>query len=192
MKYFILIIIFSFILSSCSIKEEAEKTAITELEGIWKTSCYVDSSDNFSHIKTITVSGTVASYKDEGHSDTSCATDYELNEENFNTLSIGNAVTFVSGGTGHYFTMKVVSSKRTPQVATLVTAYNILSACGYSDWVLNTGTDTTGKTCVSTTYGAFGSTLYGLYLLDGNNLYPDKASSHYPSSVSTVNAYVKQ
>ena len=101
-------------------------------------------------------------------------------------------MTFVSGGTGHYFTMKVVSSKRTPQVATLVTAYNILSACGYSDWVLNTETDTTGKTCVSTTYGAFGSTLYGLYLLDGNNLYPDKASSHYPSSVSTVNAYVKQ
>ena len=187
MKNFILIIIFSFILSSCSIKEEAEKTAITELEGIWKTSCYVDSSDNFSHIKTITVSGTVASYKDEGHSDTSCATDYSLEEETL-TFSIVDAVTFANGKTGHKFTVTVGSTEKiTPQSASAVSALNSESKCSASDWELNTE-----KECSNDDAG---DTNLCLYQLDGNNWYPECNESSYPTSVSTSDTsstFVKQ
>ena len=168
MKNFILIIIFSFILSSCSIKEEAEKTAITELEGIWKTSCYVDSSDNFSHIKTITVSGTVASYKDEGHSDTSCATDYRLREE-AHTFSVGDAGKVL---------IRIGTTKRTPQSSAAVTAYNSASKCSANDWELNTVKDCTEAE------NNQGDSVYCLYVLSGTTLYLECNNSAQPTSIT--------
>ena len=91
MKYIIPIIILSFVLLSCS-KEDEKKSATTELEGTWKTACYTE-SDNKSIIFTPTFAGNVLTLKDEKHSDTSCATDYRLDEET-HTIAMGDAGKF--------------------------------------------------------------------------------------------------
>ena len=137
MKYFIPMIILSLVLLSCSKEEEEETDTTTELEGTWKTACYTN-SDNTSSITTLTFAGNVITGKDEKHSDTSCATDYSLEEETL-TFSIVDAVTFANGKTGHKFTVTVGSTEKiTPQSASAVSALNSESKCSASDWELNT------------------------------------------------------
>ena len=179
-------IILSLVLLSCS-KEDEEATTTTALEGTWKTACYTK-SDNMSIIFTGTFAGNVLTITDEKHSDTSCATDYRL-EEKSHTISIGSGVTFTSGNTGHYFTITVGSiSQITPQSASAVSAFNSSSECGYnSGWELNTV-----KNCSNDDAG---DTDYCLYLLDGNYLYPDCDDSSYPSGIDTSDTsktFVKQ
>ena len=80
----------------------------TELEGSWKTVCFTN-SDNTSTIETVTLEGNLLTIKDEKHSDTSFTTDYRLTEES-HTFSIGDAVTFSDGKTGHEFTVTIGST----------------------------------------------------------------------------------
>jgi len=146
MKYIIPIIILSFVLLSCSKDEDeetqtaAEKAAAAQLvalEGTWKTACHPH-SDNTSWIDTLTVAGNVVTAKWERHSDTSCATDYSLKEEPL-TISIGDAVTFANGKTGHKMTVTLGSTyKITPQSASAVSAFISSSKCSASNWELNT------------------------------------------------------
>ena len=107
---------------------------------------------------------------------------YSLEEYSF-TISIGDAVTFNSGKTGHKFTLIVPSTyKITPQSALAVSTFNSESKCSASDWELNTE-----KECSN---GDAGDTVYCLYQLDGNNWYPDCNDSAYPSTsdIQTDNA----
>ena len=78
------------------------------------------------------------------------STDYVLWEDTYDSLSIGDEVTFSDATKGHKFTLEVVSFKLTPQTASIVSALNTDNSCGYSDWTLNTAKDLTGKTCSST------------------------------------------
>ena len=66
-----------------------------------------------------------------------------------------------------------------------VSWYNNNSYCGETDWALNIANDTTGLTCGGSTRWTANTTIYGLYLLDGNSLFSSISSSTYPSSVST-------
>ena len=197
MKYFIPMIILSLVLLSCSKDEDeetqtaAEKAAAAQLvalEGTWKTACHPH-ADNTSWIDTLTVAGNVVTAKWERHSGTSCATDYSLEEDPL-TISIGDAVTFANGKTGHKFTLIVPSTyKITPQSALAVSTFNSESKCSASDWELNTE-----KECSN---GDAGDTVYCLYQLDGNTWYPKCDSSSYPSTsdIQTDNAsstFVKQ
>ena len=146
MKYFIPMIILSLVLLSCSKDEDeetqtaAEKAAAAQLvalEGTWKTACHPH-ADNTSNIDTLTFAGNALTVKEEEHSDTSCATDYSLEEFPL-TFSIGDAVTFANGKTGHKFTLIVPSTyKITPQSALAVSTFNSESKCSASDWELNT------------------------------------------------------
>ena len=148
-------------------------TDTTELEGTWETACYTN-SDNTSAIGTITMVGNVITLKDEKHSDTSCATDYSLTESS-HTFSIGNTATFSDGKTGHEFTVTIGSTEEiTPQSASTVSSYNSSIKCGASDWRLNTE-----KEC---SIDNASETIYCLYQLDGNNLYPNCNDSSYPST----------
>ena len=141
MKYFIPMIILSLVLLSCSKDEDeetqtaAEKAAAAQLvalEGTWKTACYTN-SDNTSWIDTLTVAGNVVTGKWERHSGTSCATDYSLEEDPL-TISIGDAVTFANGKTGHKFTITIGSTyKLTPQSASAVSAFISSSGSGNND-----------------------------------------------------------
>ena len=145
----------------------------TELEGTWKTACYTY-SDNTSAIETITMVGNVLTLKDEKHSDTSCANDYSLTESS-HTFSIGDTVTFSDGKTGHEYTVTIGSTEKiTPQSALTVSSYNSSIKCGASDWELNTE-----KEC---SIDNASETIYCLYQLDGNNLYPNCNDSSYPST----------
>ena len=192
MKYIIPIIILSFVLLSCSKDEDeetqtaAEKAAAAQLvalEGTWKTACYTE-SDNTSYIETLTFAGNVLTIKDEEHSDTSCATDYSLEEYSF-TISIGDAVTFSNGKTGHKFTLIVPSTtKITPQSASAASAFNSSRKCDKTDWA-----EDTEKEC-SVDEDDVGDTILCLYQLDGNNWYPDCDDSAYPSTsdIQTDNA----
>jgi hypothetical protein len=172
MKYIIPIIILSFVLLSCSKEEEGETDTdtTTVLEGTWKTACYTD-SDNMTAIFTPTFAGNVLTLKDETHSDTSCATDYSL-EENSHTFSMGDAGEFsITAGT----------TKRTPQSSAAVTAYNSANKCSANDWELNTEKDCT------VAEDSKGDIYNCLYELSGTTLYVD-CNDVRPTSIDKTDA----
>ena len=156
------------------------------------TSCFL--SGGFYRINTITVTGTDVVVKYEWHSDSSCSTDYALWEDTYDSLSIGDEVTFSDDTKGHKYTFDVVSFKLTAQSATSLNIVNTAVYCGYSDWVLNTAKDNTGKTCGSTAYAVANTSVQGLYNLVGNNLFLGtfNTTGSYPTSVTTAITYVKQ
>ena len=119
--YIILILIFSFTIFSCAKKSDTSSTTTTtEVEGTWVTSCFLEGSTY--RIHTITVTGTDVVVKYEWHSDSNCSTDYVLWEDTYDSLSIGDEVTFADNTKGHKFTLEVVSFKLTPQTASIVSA----------------------------------------------------------------------
>ena len=184
----------SFTILSCAKKSSTSSTATTttELEGTWVTNCYASGSSYY--IQTIIVSGTDISKKKEQHTDSSCSTDYVLWEDTYDSLSIGDEVTFADNTKGHKFTSEVVSFKLTLQNASAVSTSNTADLCGYSDWALNNAKDYTGKTCGSTAYPVANTSIQGLYNLVGNNLFIGTLSTtgSYPTVVSTSITYVKQ
>ena len=192
--YTILILIFSFTLYSCAKKSDTSTTTTTtEIEGIWKTVCYLD-SDNISYITTITVSGTDALETIEAHTDSSCANDWYKWDYSFSSLSIEDEVTFDDGTKGHKYTLNVASKNFTPQSSSYVSTLNSTSMCGYSDWTLNSSKDLAGVTCGAVTYNLKNTTGKGLYNLVGNNLFLGGfiTTGSYPTTVSTEITYVKQ
>ena len=132
--YIILILFLSFTIYSCAKKSDTSSTTATttELEGTWLTSCYT-SSDNYTNIGKIVVSGTNVVHTSEAHSDTSCANDYSKWEYSYASLSIGDEVTFDDGTKGHKYTLNVASTNFTPQSSSYVSTLNSTSMCGYSD-----------------------------------------------------------
>ena len=187
--YIILTLFFSFAIFSCAKKSDTSSTTTTntEIEGTWKTACY--SSGVYYNIRTVAVTGTTFVEKTELHSDSSCANDNATFEVTFGSLSIGDAQTFdsygSSGGSGAEFTMTVSTNTLTILNSTEVSWVNTNSYCGDADWVLNTAKSIVGKTCGSDTYWSAGTAVYGLYLLDGSQLFWDDSDSSYPSSVGT-------
>ena len=185
--YIILTLFFSFAIFSCAKKSDTSSTTTTntEIEGTWKTACY--SSGDYYYIRTVAVTGTTFVEKTELHSDSSCANDNATFEVTFGSLSIGDAQTFdsygSSGGSGHKLTMTIDTNTYTSLSASDVTWNNSNSWCGETDWVLNTPQSIAGKTCGSTAAWNTNITIYGLYLLDGNKLFPSFSSSSYPSGV---------
>jgi len=184
------IFLFSFTIISCAKKSSEEtNSTTTELEGKWKTICYLDSSDNHFYITTISVTGTNLEIKDEAHHDSSCNTDDVTTVMSFSSFSIGEEVTYSSVATGHKFTMNFDSLKYTPETAAVVSDLNTNSYCEYSDWALNTEKDITA--CFSSTIPA-NTTFLNIYKLVGNNLYLGFGSTSYPDSVDNEKAYIKQ
>jgi|LUMW01.1.fsa_nt_gb hypothetical protein len=176
MKYIIPIIILSFFLFGCKDDEDETTSSTTELEGTWKTACYTD-DDNNSFIITPTFAGNVLSITDEKHSDTSCATDYRLNEETH---------TFAMGDAGKFTITLGSTFKKTPQSSTAVTNYDNSSKCGHSDWELNTAKDCTESNS--------GKTIYCLYELSGTTVYIECDDSAQPTSIDkgAKNTFTKQ
>ena len=191
--YIILILFLSFTIYSCAKKSDTSSTSTTtELEGTWVTSCFLEGSTY--RIHTITVTGTDVVVKLEWHSDSNCSTDYALWEDTYDSLSIGDEVTFSDATKGHKFTSEVVSFKLTLQSASAVSATNTATLCGYSDWALNTAKDYSGVTCAGTAYAVANTSAQGLYNLVGNNLFIGtlNTTGSYLTEVSTAITYVKQ
>ena len=192
--YVLLLTGLSITLISCAKKSDTSSTTTTttEVEWTWLTNCYGSGSSY--HIQTLIVSGTDISHKNEQHTDSSCSTDNGTWIDTYSSLSIGDNVTFVSGSTGHYFSLAVSTFTYTPTLASDVSAMNASSWCGYSNWTINTVKDYTGKTCGSTSYHVANTTYLGLYMLVGNNLFTGDFSStgNYPTSVYTSVPLVKQ
>ena len=184
MKYFIPIIILSLFLLGCK-KDDDSSTTTTELEGTWKTPCFA--SGTAYRIKSLIVTGTTLVDTTDVYSDSSCTTEKSTWVDTYSSLSIGDAMTFEtygsSGGSGHEFTMTIDTNTYTSLSASDVTWNNNNSWCGETDWVLNTPQSIAGKTCGSTASWNTNITIYGLYLLDGNKLFPSFSTSSYPSSV---------
>ena len=193
--YIILIFIFSFTILSCAKKSDTSSTSTpttTEVEGTWVSSCY--STGGYYKIYSITVTGTDVVEKIESHTDSSCSTDFAMWEDTYDSLSIGDEVTFSDDTKGHKFTLEVVSFKLTPQTATSTSDLNTSVHCGDTDWALNTAKDYTGKTCSSTAYAVANTSVQGLYNLVGNNLFLGtlNTTGSYPTGVSTSTTFVKQ
>ena len=189
--YIIIILFLSFTIFSCAKKSDtsssttATTTTNTELEGTWQTPCHAVGSRY--RIKTLTVSGTNVTDKWEYDSDSSCANDSYSYDTTYSSLSIGDEYTDdgygSSGGSGHQFTMTIDTNTYTSLSASDLTWVNNNSFCGENDWVLNTAKDIAGKTCDGDDFWNTNITIYGLYLLDGNKLFPNLSSSSYPSGV---------
>ena len=178
MKYFLPIIILSFVLLSCAKEDEKEETlSDSALQATWKTACYTD-DDNKSLILTPTFSGSTLTVIDEKHSDTSCATDSRLLLEThkYEVKEVGSKFVITLGS----------SYKRTAQSSSKVTEYNSISKCGHSDWELNTAKDCTES-------GA-GDKIYCIYEISGSTLYVDCNNSAYPTSLtkSSDSTFTKQ
>ena len=177
---------------SSSTSSESTTTTTTEVEGTWLTNCFL--SGSYYRIHSATVTGTDVVVKYEWHTDSNCSTDYALWEDTYDSLSIGDNVTFSDDTKGHKFTLEVVSFKLKPQIASKVNSLNTDNFCNYSDWALNTAKDYTGKTCGSTAYAVTNTSVQGMYNLVGNNLFFGNFSTtgSYPDNVSTEITYVKQ
>ncbi len=192
--YVLLLTGLSITLISCAKKTTTSSTTTTttELEGTWITSCYASGSVYF--LQTLIVSGTDLTRIFKVYTNSTCSTDNGIWIDTFSSLSIGDNVTFVSGSTGHYFSLAVSTFTYTPTLASDVSAMNASSWCGYSNWTINTVKDYTGKTCGSTSYHVANTTYLGLYMLVGNNLFLGDFSStgNYPTSVYTSVPLVKQ
>ena len=191
--YIILIFIFSFTIFSCAKKSDTSSTTTTtEVEGTWLTNCF--QSGDYYHIHSATVTGTDVVVKYEWHTDSGCSTDYVMWEETYDSLSIGDEVTFSDDTKGHKFTLEVVSFKLTPQTATSTSDLNTAGYCGDTDWAQQIAKDYTGKTCGSTAYAVANTSAQGLYNLVGNNLFLGSLNTtgSYPTEVSTSITYVKQ
>jgi len=188
--HILLVLLFSLTVSSCAKKNSEEtNSTTTELEGNWKTSCYLDSDNNHYYISTISVTGANLEIKDEAHHDSSCNTDDYNAVMSFSSLSIGEEVTYPSGATGHKFTMNYASIKYTPESAAEVSVLNTNSYCGYSNWDLNTEKDLTA--CFSSTIPA-NKIFLNIYKLVGNNLYLGFGTTSFPNSVDNEKSYIKQ
>ena len=191
--YVLLLTGLSITLISCAKKTTTSSTTTTttELEGTWITSCYASGSVYF--LQTLIVSGTDLTRIFKVYTNSTCSTDNGIWIDTFSSLSIGDNVTFVSGSTGHYFSLAVSTFTYTPTLASDVSAMNASSWCGYSNWTINTVKDYTGKTCGSTSYHVANTTYLGLYMLVGNNLFLGDFSStgNYPTSVYTSVPLVK-
>ena len=199
-KNICLIIFLSLILFSCGEKEEAEEESnITELEGTWKTECYYKegyvhrlsgiryNTDNYSYIDTLTFAGNVLTIKEEKHSDSSCATDYSIEEATHTFKKYGAAYFLAYSKNGYYFHVTVGStSKITLQSSSAVSAFNSSSECSANDWELNTEKDCSNDDA--------GDTDYGLYLLTTNLWLNIDDNKPYPESIpsNTRFKYVKQ
>ena len=183
--YIILILFLSFTIYSCAKKSDTSSTTTTttELEGTWQTPCHAVGSRY--RIRTLTVSGTNVTDKWEFHSDSSCANDEYRFDTTFSSLSIGNAVTFDGGKTGHKLTMTIDTNTYTPLSSSDVTWVNTNTWCGENDWVLNTAQSIAGKTCGSDVKWNTNITIYGVYALDGSKLFMGLSSGSYPSTVNT-------
>ena len=202
--YIILILFLSFTIYSCAKKSDSssssstttEGSTTTELEGTWQTPCHARGSKYM--IRTLTVSGTNVTDQWKYHFDSSCDNDSYSYDSTYSSLSIGDEYTDdgygSSGGSGHQFTMTIDTNTYTSLSASDLTWVNDNSYCGETGWELNTAKDVAGKTCGSDVLWNTNITIYGLYLLDGNKLFPRFSPSSYPSSnnVGDNDVFTKQ
>jgi len=190
LKYIIPIIIISLFLIGCK-KDDDDSSSNTEIEGTWKTPCYASGSAY--RLKSLVVTGTTFVDTTNIYSDSSCTSENSKWVDAYSSLSIGDAISWSSGGSGHKFTLTADSFTATPLKADTVTTLNTYSYCGDSDWALNTEKDISGKTCTHGTEWAAGTAVQGVYKLDGSNLYWAVDSS-YPSTVAEGDndTYTKQ
>ena len=172
----------------CS-KDDESSTANSEVEGTWKTPCHLTSGGSYYHTHTVSVAGTNVVEEINYFSDSGCSSDNYTTKESYSSYSAGQDMVFSSygssGGSGKQYTMTFNSVTETPQNSAEVNWYNNNSYCGDSDWALDTEKDTTGKTCGGSERASANTTIYGLYLLDGNKLFTRISSSSYPNSVYT-------
>ena len=169
---------------------EVSSSTIKEIEGTWMTNCNT-ASWNKQHyvIETITVSGSVFLWKWDEYFDSSCSDVYMIWTNNYSSLSLTNEVTFDDGSKGSQFTMKVDSQEGLMKTEAAVKDYNNWNWCGFSDWVLNTAKDYSGKKCGNNqSYPARNATVNGVYKLDESSLLITKDST--TSVGSTV--FIKQ
>ena len=198
MKIFYFAILFSSILLifGCS-KEDDKKTNFvrtadnSKLEGTWQTSC-LDAGGGVYYIASIIISGMTGIYKQEIHSDASCATDYYTIEDTYSSYTVGNTVTYNDDTTGYYLYSVVESFVETPIHSTWVASNNSSSYCGYSGWTANVGYDYTGLTCSGTTKDSKDTEYYSISQLVGTTLIVSAFSTtSYPDTLGGV-SYTKQ
>ena len=195
-NYFVILFSSILLIFGCS-KEDDKKTNFvrtvdnSKLEGTWQSSCINAGASGYI-IYTITISGMTGIYKQEIHSDSSCATDYYTLEDTYSGYSVGDTVSYTDNTTGYYLYSVVESFIETPIHSGWVTANNNDSYCAFSDWAANVGKDKAGLTCSNTTFDSKGTEYYSISQLVGTTLKVSAFSTtSYPDTLGGV-SYTKQ
>ena len=178
--YIILISLFSLTVISCAKKSDDSSSSNTEIEGTWVESCHADGS--YYRINYLTVSGSNFVETNDWYSDSSCTNKIGKYINSYESLSIGDPITLNAGGTVRKFTMNLGDITYTSLTSDDVSWCNTNSYCGLTNWELNTPQSIAGKTCGNTTWWSKGTSAYGVYLIDGSELFFCLSGGDYPPS----------
>ena len=181
--HILLVSLFSLTVISCAKKSDDSSSSNTEIEGTWVESCHADGS--YYRINYLTVSGSNFVETNDWYSDSSCTNKIGKYITSYESLSIGNPITWNSGGTGHKFTTNLSDITYISLTSDDVSWCNTNSYCGLTNWELNTTQSIAGKNCGSGTFWSKGITTYGVYKLDGSKLHWGLNDEDYPSSLNT-------
>jgi len=171
---------------------------IADLQGTWVTACFppgysFDSS--FYRQLTVVFSEKTITYTENNYEDASCENSVARKQGYYSNVVLADNITLSDGTTGHQFSVKWEEFTAVPYTSTFTQILNDISQCGISTWVTNQEFDIMGKDCSATDrlYPPKNATAFNLFKLTGNNLYFGTYSTDgYPSSINTIELYVKQ
>ncbi|UYL07396.1 hypothetical protein B9G69_010100 [Bdellovibrio sp. SKB1291214] len=145
-----------FVLMGCT-KEDLFPS--TSLEGgTWITGCSYSGTSSIYGINTARFAG--GSFYQSATAYGAGCTSGIAKMEITGTYSIGSKLA-TSGSVE--LDLKVATLTLTPLNSTLVSNYNNLTYCGYSDWAIGVAKDVAGRTCDGSTQAAVGEMIYDIY-----------------------------
>lgn len=147
-------------LIACTTKEELSSVSESFEGGSWKSRCSYSGSSY--DIQTVSFSGGQFTQSSTSYNNSGCAGAL---------IKIDITGTYVLGGklSESSNSQKIDETLATATVtaldASVVSYYNSVVLCGYSDWALGVAKDVAGKSCNSTTMPAVGAMSYDIYYI---------------------------
>jgi len=171
---------------------------IADLQATWRTSCFppgysFDSS--FYRQLTVVFSGKTITYTENNYEDASCENSVARKQGSYTNVELANSISFSDGNIGYQYSVTWETFTAMPITNSFTQMLNDSSHCGISTWITNQEFDIMGKDCSASDrlYPPKNATAFNLFKLTGNNLYFGTYSTDgYPSSVNTIELYVKQ
>jgi hypothetical protein len=147
---------------SCSLGCEPMKEEEPSLEGgTLKTTCFNKNNSTTYTMATASFSNGNYLHIYKLYSDSSCTLKYlELTENGSYEIINETSTKFDALGD---LDLTLGQLKVTPASSTVVTQYNQLSLCGFTDWALNVAKEVTGLTCGSDQMTSSGTKYYDIF-----------------------------
>lgn len=155
------------IFSSLGCGSGVSSSALTDLDGVWKTACF--SLDSGSSALRLVVSNSTLVQTKYYFSDISCETPTYQIESTFKLSLPGRAT---SPSNAYKYSISNQSASVLPKSSATASSFNSSGFCGISGWSVDTKQDISGKTCngLLNYLNIPGSVLYTIYTLTSDTL----------------------